>query len=76
MLKLPETTVRQTKKSQFRIRGGSVAISQKDSVILTRGLRSGGENQEAINMEEGRSGCLPVGPAESVSHQSKGLGLV
>ena len=75
MLKLPETTVRQTKKSQFRIRGGSVAISQKDSVILTRGLRSGGENQEAINME-GRSGCLPVGPAESVSHQSKGLGLV
>ena len=45
MLKLPETTVRQTKKSQFRIRGGSVAISQKDSVILTRGLRSGGENQ-------------------------------
>ena len=74
--KAPRNDGTPDKEVTVRIRGGSVAISQKDSVILTRGLRSGGENQEAINMEEGRSGCLPVGPAESVSHQSKGLGLV
>ena len=65
MLKLPETTVRQTKKnSQFRIRGGSVAIWQKDSVVLAQSLEvsSQGRESEAVNMEEGRSGCLSVGP--------------
>ena len=66
MLKLPETTVRQTKKnSQFRIRGGSVAIGQKkNSVVLAQSLEvsSQGRESEAVNMEEGRSGCLSVGP--------------
>ena len=43
--KAPRNDGTPDKEVTVRIRGGSVAISQKDSVILTRGLRLGGENQ-------------------------------